>query len=185
MTDAPSQSGSTATGLDILAAGIKVAPAEFERSARASLQHACRAGQLLIEAKNQTLHGQWLSWLDQNCNVSERSAQAYMQVARECRLNPQRAADMNLRDGLKLLAQKRRYNNRSAQPSRTVQTNHRRRESVSATSPFDTAAEAARCRTFVDETISRCPESERDQLLQDLCSRLEPLWQPRRRALLN
>jgi hypothetical protein len=64
-----------------LAARIK---AEHEASALAvkrGLAHAINAGRLLIEAKDQLAHGQWLPWLREHCAVPERSAQRYMHLA--------------------------------------------------------------------------------------------------------
>jgi hypothetical protein len=53
--------------------------------ARAPSRHPCASmpsvGQLLIEAKGQVPHGQWLLWLKEYCQISVRSAQTYMQIA--------------------------------------------------------------------------------------------------------
>jgi hypothetical protein len=45
-------------------------------SAKKALAHAIAAGELLIEAKKQVKHGEWLPWLGTNCEISERTAQA-------------------------------------------------------------------------------------------------------------
>ena len=45
------------------------------------LEHAVAAGKLLIEAKGQVPHGQWLMWLRDNVQIPERTAQRYMAVA--------------------------------------------------------------------------------------------------------
>jgi hypothetical protein len=45
------------------------------------LAHAVEAGRLLVEAKAQLPHGQWLPWLREQCGVPERSAQRYMELA--------------------------------------------------------------------------------------------------------
>jgi hypothetical protein len=72
---------------------------------RSALQHAIKAGQLLIEAKAQVGHGNWRSWLTENCGVGERMAQNYMQLARrkDDLLNPQRVSDLPVRAALVLL----------------------------------------------------------------------------------
>jgi len=59
-------------------------------------EHAIAAGKLLIEAKGLIGHGRWLAWLREHCQVSARTAQTYMQIAR---LAPdaQRVADLPLR----------------------------------------------------------------------------------------
>ena len=76
---------------------------------RSAVEHAVRAGELLIEAKAGLAHGQWLPWLEGHCGVSERTAQAYMRLARELpKLEPedaQRVADLPLREALKELAE--------------------------------------------------------------------------------
>jgi hypothetical protein len=73
-----------------------------------ALEHARRAGELLVAAKERAGHGQWLPWLKANCPFSERTAQGYMRVAREwprLQSNPQRVADLSYRDALRLLAE--------------------------------------------------------------------------------
>jgi hypothetical protein len=45
------------------------------------LAHAVEAGKLLIEAREQIPHGQWLPWLREQCSVPERSARRYMELA--------------------------------------------------------------------------------------------------------
>jgi hypothetical protein len=85
--------------------------AEHERAygkAREALEHARRAGELLIEAKRKLAHGAWAGWLRDNVPFSERTAQGYMRLARQWdRLNAKSAtvADLGLRDALTLLAE--------------------------------------------------------------------------------
>lgn len=48
-------------------------------SMQKGLEHALKAGALLLEAKAGLPHGEWLPWLGNNCpGISERSAQRYM-----------------------------------------------------------------------------------------------------------
>lgn len=49
---------------------------------RHGLEHAIAAGKLLIEAKAQLKHGEWLPWLCECCQVPERTASHYMRLAR-------------------------------------------------------------------------------------------------------
>jgi hypothetical protein len=65
-----------------LAARIRLYHRKTSESLRESVQHAMDAGDLLIEAKAQLKHGQWLPWLSEHCAISERSAQLYMRVAK-------------------------------------------------------------------------------------------------------
>jgi hypothetical protein len=74
-----------------------------------AMTHAIAAGNLLIDAKAKVPHGQWLSWLEANCcEISERTAQLYMRVAKELpKLDPekaQRVADLSFRESVKQLA---------------------------------------------------------------------------------
>jgi hypothetical protein len=48
---------------------------------RRGLYHAMAAGELLIEAKGQLKHGQWLPWLKEYCATPDRSARLYMRLA--------------------------------------------------------------------------------------------------------
>ena len=41
-------------------------------------------GNCLIEAKAQLSHGEWLPWLSENLNLSDRVAQHLMLIARNC-----------------------------------------------------------------------------------------------------
>jgi hypothetical protein len=50
-------------------------------SIKTSLTHAFACGDILLEAKTQVKHGQWLPWLE-TCGISERTAQRYMRLAR-------------------------------------------------------------------------------------------------------
>ena len=45
------------------------------------LQHAAAAGNMLIEAKAQLKHGEWLPWLRNHCGIPERTARRYMEIA--------------------------------------------------------------------------------------------------------
>jgi Protein of unknown function (DUF3102) len=76
-----SQAGSNR--LPIIAIGIKERLAAAESATRRGLEHAIAAGLLLIEAKELVAHGEWLDWLQTNCQLSQRQAQTYMRLARK------------------------------------------------------------------------------------------------------
>lgn len=59
-------------------------------------------GQRLIEAKELLSHGEWLPWLSDQVEFSERTAQDFMRLAREWS-NPQTLADLGKAKALKLL----------------------------------------------------------------------------------
>jgi hypothetical protein len=74
---------------------------------QSSLFHAKNVGELLLQAKEQCPHGQWLPWLKANVHLSERTAQAYMQVAKrwpELEGKPAGSADSTLEGALAYLA---------------------------------------------------------------------------------
>jgi hypothetical protein len=72
----------TSTELDELAAEIR----RHHSAAKDAIKHAVEAGRLLLQAKAKLKaqgksHGKWLPWLRENCEISERTAQDYMQAA--------------------------------------------------------------------------------------------------------
>ncbi len=78
---------------------------------KASLLHARRTGELLLEAKFKIPYGSWLSWLKENCpKIPERTAQAYMQVVREWERIERSAtvADLGLKDAIELISESRK-----------------------------------------------------------------------------
>jgi hypothetical protein len=90
-----------------IAARIKIEHQAVAASLRQSVHHAIAAGELLLQAKKQVAHGKWLSWLGEHCSeLSERSAQAYMKLARNKTEipNPQLTADLTIDAALKSLS---------------------------------------------------------------------------------
>lgn len=61
-------------------------------------------GHCLCEAKEMLPHGEWLPWLSQQVNFSERQAQKFMQLFREYSSNPQLAFDLGSEKAFALLA---------------------------------------------------------------------------------
>ena len=97
------------SGLSELARQVRDAHCQVARAAADVLRSALACGDLLIAAKSRVPHGQWLPWLRRDCDVGERAANAYMQLARNRRVfeaNPQRAADLSLRGALRLVSKK-------------------------------------------------------------------------------
>jgi Protein of unknown function (DUF3102) len=86
---------------------INQAHSQFLNRVRLALHQARKAGDLLLLAKAECPHGSWLPWLRANFKFSERTAQDYMRIAREwpnlVGSNPQRTADLNLQEAIKLL----------------------------------------------------------------------------------
>ncbi len=77
-------------------------------AAMTATQHAIKCGVLLTEAKSGLPHGQWLPWLKENCELSERTTQAYMRLARRCEElggeEAQRVADLPVRQAMVAIA---------------------------------------------------------------------------------
>jgi len=101
----------TAAVLADLAVRINAAHARVGISMSEGMRGATEAGKLLLEAKSTAAHGQWLPWLKANCKFSERTAQAYMQVARRMasanEAEAQRVADLSFRAALAAVGQPR------------------------------------------------------------------------------
>ena len=68
--------------LPVLVVEIIAAHDGAQHAARMSLEHAAKAGALLLEAKAAVPHGQWRDWMRSNITFSEPTAQIYMRLAR-------------------------------------------------------------------------------------------------------
>jgi hypothetical protein len=90
-----------------LAARIKAEHMAAAGALRRTLQHAMAAGDLLLEAKAQLRHGEWLPWLEAHCQIPERTARLYMRIARnraELEHQNGNVADLSVRGAVALLA---------------------------------------------------------------------------------
>ena len=90
-----------------LAARIVAEHQAVSTALKDSVQHAITAGALLLEAKEQLKHGQWLPWLRDHCTISERTAQLYMRCAKNreaIEANTQCVADLTLNEAAAMLA---------------------------------------------------------------------------------
>jgi hypothetical protein len=91
-----------------LAARIKAEHTAIHGLLSDSVERAMAAGDLLIEAKGQLKHGQWLPWLRDHCEISERTAQLYMRCAKnraeiEKRTKSAMVADLTLNEAAAVL----------------------------------------------------------------------------------
>jgi hypothetical protein len=84
---------------------------EHQSAFRASLGHAIRCGELLIEAKKLVGHGAWLPWIRDNLSLKPRLCQAYMRLASKRdeldELNAQALAHLGIEQALEALAEPR------------------------------------------------------------------------------
>jgi hypothetical protein len=71
----------TSNSLADLRERAKAEHAAVGASMKTSLAHAFAAGDILIAAKQQLRHGQWLQWLE-SCGIPERTAQRYIRLAK-------------------------------------------------------------------------------------------------------
>lgn len=73
----------SSNSLPDLAARIRSFHEATVAALKSSVGSAMNAGDLLIEAKAQLKHGQWLPWLAKNCGeLSERTVQLYIKLAK-------------------------------------------------------------------------------------------------------
>ena len=62
---------------------IPMIQSELQQGNTAGREHYLRAGQMLLEAREQLTHGSWGAWLTKNFDLSTRTASDYMRWARE------------------------------------------------------------------------------------------------------
>lgn len=78
---------------------------DVEKGKLSAVEGAIRCGERLMQAKDQTPHGKWLPWVEENLPFSAKTAQVYIDIARE---NPARAKDSgrpeSIRAALRALA---------------------------------------------------------------------------------
>ena len=82
---------------------IETITGEILDAKRAGGEAILTIGQRLAEAKAMLGHGEWLPWLTERVEFSERSAQNFMRLARDWS-NPQTLADLGASKALTLLA---------------------------------------------------------------------------------
>lgn len=87
------------------AAAINAAHAEARAHAARAVERAIEAGDLLLEVKDSLPHGEWLPWLEIHCpDISRRTAQGYMRLARDLPTEMRNAAHLTLNGAMRLLA---------------------------------------------------------------------------------
>jgi hypothetical protein len=91
--------------LAVLAAEITDADGRCRSSAAETAAAALEAGRALNEAKALVKHGQWASWLQGHCQMSDRTARRYMQLAR-AGLDIGHVADLGIRAAAEAIAKR-------------------------------------------------------------------------------
>ena len=138
-------------------------------------------GQRLIEAKETLPHGEWLPWLTARVACSERTAQYYMQLAREW-TTPQSIADLGATKAFKLLALPAEEREAFIQERNVVDMSAR--ELAQAIKERDEARAAAE-QAAADQ---RTAEQARDKMAEDmkfLNVRLDGAKEDRKQAMEN
>lgn len=82
---------------------IEIITGEILEAKRVGGEAVLTIGRGLIEAKAMLEHGEWLPWLTERVEFSERQAQRLMRIAREYE-NPTLVSDLGARKALQLLA---------------------------------------------------------------------------------
>ena len=96
----------TGPELQDLAGAINREHAAATAAAKTAVAHALNAGRLLLQAKAQMAHGEFLPWLRSHCAVKQRQARQYMRLAKgwatiEAKTAP--GADLTIKGALRLL----------------------------------------------------------------------------------
>ena len=97
----------SANSLTDLAARIRAEHEAVCASARATVIHAFNAGAYLLAAKALIPHGHFSDWLLEHCDVAERTAQRYMQLAKHretLEANPSLTTDFTIDETIRALA---------------------------------------------------------------------------------
>lgn len=76
-----------------LAERINAAHAAAHSAARSAIEHASGCGRLLLEAKAQLAHGEWLPWIEANLSFGSRQAQKYIRLHRYAAELPNATSD--------------------------------------------------------------------------------------------
>jgi Protein of unknown function (DUF3102) len=103
---------SWSNSLTDLAARIRIELTGARNAAKRGAEHALAAGDLLLEAKAQLAHGQWLPWLRDHCEISNRTARLYMRLARNRQAIESEignVADLTLRSAVEAIAPASNY----------------------------------------------------------------------------
>jgi hypothetical protein len=100
-TTLPALTGQVQPSLGELAKAIRAEHAAVVSALSGAVEHAIRCGNILADAKKQTGHGCWLDFL-RACEIGERTAQQYMQLAHLAGQNRTRGTDLAGQNGTDL-----------------------------------------------------------------------------------
>ena len=105
--ESPDDAGRPMTELaltdDDLAREINTEHGHVEPYKRNTIEHAIRCGELLLEMKQRVGHGNWLAWVEEHFEASERTARNYMEIAKSAAA-ADLSEDATMRSALRALA---------------------------------------------------------------------------------
>jgi DUF3102 family protein len=90
-------------GDEEIAREINTEHRRVETHKRNTIQHAIRCGELLLEVKRRVGHGNWLAWVAEHFEASERTARNYMEIAKSAAV-ADLSDDATMRSALRTLA---------------------------------------------------------------------------------
>ena len=140
---------------------IEVITGEILDAKRAGGEAILTIGRCLIEAKDMLSHGEWRSWLEEQVEFSERSAQRFMRLAREWS-NPTTLSDLGASKALALLALPPEEREQFMEDHKVIDMSARQLEQ--AIKERDEARAAAE-RAAADQ---RTAEQARDKMAEDM-----------------
>jgi hypothetical protein len=90
-----------------LAVRIRDEHAKVKEAVQRGAEHALEAGRLLWDAKRRVRHGGWMDWVAENCDISQSTANLYMNVASKLPgvgSNSQCITNMTLNEAIALIS---------------------------------------------------------------------------------
>lgn len=142
-------------------------------------------GRCLTEAKQSLPHGEWLPWLNERVELSERAAQRFMRLSREWS-NPTTLSDLGASKALMLLALPEPERDKFVEDHNVIDMSARQleqaikdrdeaRKAAETAQAEASAAEQARAKMAEDMALLKpaCPEPRRTGAGRPGCGRLE------------
>jgi len=97
---------------------------QVETHKRNTIQHAIRCGELLLEMKRRVGHGNWLAWVGEHFEASERTARNYMEIAKSAAV-ADLSDDTTMRSALRTLASRSQAEETKGEQAATMPANDR------------------------------------------------------------
>jgi hypothetical protein len=94
---------------DDLVREINAEHCQVETYKHNTIQHAIRCGELLLEMKQRVGHGNWLAWVEEHFEASERTARNYMEIAKSAAVADLHS-ETTMRSALRALASRSQPN---------------------------------------------------------------------------